>query len=485
MSSLKRNISYQALYQILATCLPLVTSPYLSRVLGAEQLGVYSFTNSIVTYFTLIAGFGVVQYGTRTIAACAGNQETASKHFWSIYCFQAPLALVLLLLYFTIISNFFQEFYVISLIQGIHILSYAFDVNWLYFGLEKFKSTVTRNIAVKVSTVACILVFVKSEDDLWLYTMIMASGMLVNNVVLWVQLPKVVDVKAVCRIRLKDIFQHIRPNFNLFVPQIGVSVYHIMDKTMLGVISSSVQSGYYYNSDKMISIPMGIFDGMGDVLLPRMSALLAQGKQKESIDLFHFSLEFFSALSAAVAFGIAAVAEEFVPLFFGPGYDPCVTLVHFFAPILIVKSFTVVSRMLYLVPSRQEKQINISVFSAASVNLIFNFMLIPRYGALGAVVGTLMAELVCCIIQYWTVMRHFSIIKTFGKVFCYIINGFLMYVVVRLAARALCVNIVVQILLEILIGVFVYGIGCCIIWLAMGRNVKCMIYRFFEMKQHL
>ncbi len=245
MSSVKKNLGYQTIYQILATCLPLITSPYLSRRLGATQLGIYSFTNSVVLYFTLFAMLGTVNYGTRSIAAVKDDPEKCGKVFWDIYLLQAGMAIVAAFVYLCYFVFICKENRLIAFIQMFQILNCFLDINWLFFGLEKFKVTVTRNIFVKAVCFILLFILVKNENDLWKYAVLMVASNIISQLILWKRLP--LFCKKAFHIDLLEIRRHIRPNLVLFVPLLAMSVYHVMDKTMLGIMSTKEQVGYYYN----------------------------------------------------------------------------------------------------------------------------------------------------------------------------------------------------------------------------------------------
>ena len=324
MSKIKRNLGYQTIYQILNTCLPLITSPYLARVLGAEKQGIFSYTQSIVNYFTLFAMLGVVNYGTRTIAECKKERRSISYSFWNIYLFQALTSAICIVLYSSYLFFLSPENRLIALIQGLYLIGSFLDANWLFFGLEKFKITVTRNMVVRLLSVAAILLLVKSRDDLWVYTLIMAGSPVISNVIIWKFIPNEVDIHFTDYINFDEVKRHIKPNLVLFIPLLGMSVYHVMDKTMLGILSSYEQVGFYYNADKIINIPIGVIGGVGTVMLPRMSALFADNRAEDIKKYFLTSIEGIIISAAAMAFGIAAISKEFTPVFFGEGFEPCV-----------------------------------------------------------------------------------------------------------------------------------------------------------------
>lgn len=467
MSNLKRNLGYQTVYQLLNTALPLITSPYLARVLGASKLGVFSFTQSIAGYFVLFATLGVVNYGTRSIAANKENRIVMSRTFFEIYSFQIVASLFSLLLYIGYIILICKENIIVALLQGLLIIGSLIDINWLFFGIENFKVTVTRNMVIRITTVLLILLFVKSPEDLWLYTLIMSAGTVLSNAVLFWFLPRVVDIRVVKQIKLAGIKKHIKPNLVLFIPLLAMSVYHIMDKTMLGALSTYEQTGFYYNADKVINIPIGIITGVGTVMLPRATAMIESGNADEADKLFNFTVEMIVAVSAAMAFGIAAISNEFTPFFFGKGYDACVILIVVLSPVLIIKAMSQTSRMQYLIPNHKEKIFIQSVFAGAIVNLVINWFCIPSLGAMGAVIGTVTAELVTCLWQYIKMGKYIKCGRTIFKSLLYLLFGFFMFVVVRLLSSvttSIIPSRLINIVAEIAIGGMVYVCLCIAFW---------------------
>lgn len=352
MSSIKKNLGLQTAYQILSASMPLITAPYLARKLGAEQLGIFSYTTSIVMYFTLVAMLGTVNYGTRSIASAKDDKAKRNDVFSSIYYLQITVTALATVAYVLYLVVFCRENQLISLLQGIALLSCFVDINWLFFGVEDFQITVTRSIVIKIATVILILLLVKQKTDLWLYTLIMLGGTFLSNAVLFIYLPRYVSFTKVSIGQIKD---HIKPNIVLFIPLLAMTVYHTMDKTMLGALSTYEQSGFYYNSDKIVQIPLLIINGIGTVMLPRMSSLLAEKKQKKADDLFITTMEGVAAISIAIACGIVAVSKEFIPFFFGDGYEPCIVLTIVFSPILLFKGFSVIARTQYLIPMKMER----------------------------------------------------------------------------------------------------------------------------------
>lgn len=463
MSSTKKNIIFQTVYQVLNTCLPLVTSPYLARSLGAEMQGVFSYTNSIVNYFSLFAMLGVVNYGTRTISKSLSTKDDVSDLFWNIYALQFIMSFGAFGCYCAYCVLFGTNYLLVDILQGLYLLSAWLDINWFYFGLGNFKFTIIRSTIIRVSTVVCILLFVKTPADLWIYTLLMGGSFFLSSFVLWFKLPRYVSLSFWRMVKVSEVISHLKPNILLFIPILAMSVYHVMDKTMLGILSTYKQVGFYYNADKVINIPIGIISGLGTVLLPKVSLLKETQEQASVMDYCERALELSISVSVAMCFGLAAISFEFTPLFFGAGFSPCIMLIVALAPVLIVKSLAIMMRMLYLIPYNKEKIFIQSVFLGAISNFIANILLIPHYGAMGAVISTFLAEFVACFWQLFLVRNEMNIKNILKETFIYVVCGMFMLVSIRISASFLGSGWL-GLSLEIILGGFVYVLINIIYW---------------------
>lgn len=457
MKQLIKNLGYQTIYQMLAVCLPLITTPYISRVLGAESLGIYSYTYSIVNYFTIFAMMGILNYGSRSIAIVKKDKQLRSKKFWEIYSLQLVSSLMAILGYCVVIfiSSDNKE---IVIAQAIWVVACIFDISWFFFGIESFKVTVIRNTVIKLLTVIAIFLFVRTAEDLWKYVVIMSMGTLLSQLALWPFLRREI---IYCKPSIQGILSHLKPNFLLFIPLIATSVYHIMDKTMLGIFSTYEQSGFYYNADKVINIPLSLITAMGTVMLPRMSFLVAEGRKDEEGRLFNQTLDLFMFLTYAMSFGIVAVAQEFIPVFFGNGYEVCIQLIYVFAIVMIIKSLSSIIRNQYLIPNNEEKVYTCSVIAGAILNFICNYVfLVPlKLGAMGATLGTLIAEFATCLFYVIFIQRRINILKPIIGSLIYVIPGLVMIFAVQLCAL-LDISIFVRLVFEIAVGAGIYLLFC-------------------------
>ncbi len=452
MNSIKRNLTYNITYQLLILILPLVTAPYVARVLGADGIGTYAYTYSIANYFVLFAMLGLNNYGNRSIAKIHEDKEELSNTFWNIYALQFISAALAIVIYILYLFCFLNDYGVVALYQLVYVGSALFDINWFFFGIEQFKLTVMRNTAIKLLSVGLIFIFVKSAKDLWLYTLICTGGIMISNLALWPFLKQFVYFK---KPEIKIIKTHIIPNFILFIPIIALSLYKIMDKIMLGRMSGIIQVGFYDNSEKIINIPMGIIMALGTVMLPKMSNLAANKNIEQSRKYLEYSLQFIAFLAPALTFGIAGIAPEFALIFYGEKFAACGGIITSLSPIILFISLGNVVRTEYLIPNNKDKIFVISIIIGAIVNLIMNILIIPKFGAVGAAVATICAEASVAIVQALSVRKSIPIRMYLNKVTLYIVIGAVMYLFIRIIARALGISIT-TIAVEIIVGGMIY-----------------------------
>ena len=405
INSIKKNFLYNAFYNVLTLIIPLVTTPYISRIMGAERIGIYSYAYSIATYFGLFILLGLNNYGNRTIASVRDDKNQLSKTFCSIYAMQLIMSLIVIVIYVTYVL-FLASDQLMAWIQLIYLISVALDINWFFFGMEQFKLTVTRNTIIKILNLIFIFILVKSKSDLYIYGLIMVCGPLLSQFILWMFIKKYVMFK---KVSLSDIGQHIKPNLILFIPVIAISLYTIMDRVMLGMMSSMTEVVYYENSNKLTQIPVMAISSLGTVMLPRISNMISNGKKEESIRYIQKSLIVSVLLSTSMAFGLCAVSNEFVPIFYGSGFDKCKDVISILVLSSIFISWANVIRTQYLIPNKKDKIYIVSVFLGAIVNVGINFVLIPKLMSIGAAIGTICAEFIVCAYQTYKVRNELDI----------------------------------------------------------------------------
>ncbi len=451
---MKKNFIYNIIYQILILFLPLITMPYISRTLGAEGIGVYSYTYSIAYYFMLIAMLGLNNYGNRAIAKVREDKKELSKNFWSIYIFQLISTIIMIILYLIYIKIFQTQYKLIALIQVIHVISSMFDINWFFFGIERFKLTITRNTIIKISSVILIFIFVKNPNDVWKYTTILSVSTLFSNIILFSFLRKYVYWVDITK---SDVLKHLKPNLIMFLPVIAVSIYKIMDKIMLGIISTVTEVGYYENAEKIAQIPLTIITALGTVTLPRVSNMISKDQEDKVKLLMDKTMPFIMFLAFPMTFGIIAISTDFSIIFFGDGFLKTGYLIQLLSITLIFLSWGNVIRTQYLLPKEMDKEYVVSAFLGAFINFFLNIFFIPRYSSFGACVGTITAEFFVMFYQTFSVRHELDIKKYFKIAFIFFIKAIMMFIFIMIIGNFINDKII-KIFIQVIIGIIFYVI---------------------------
>lgn len=448
MKKENKNFLYNLIYQVFTFLIPLITTPYISRVLGVDNVGIYSYTYSIVYYFMLGSMLGINNYGSRTIAKNEKNKDIMSKKFISIYLLQLLLSIIMIISYilFLIITSY--KYKSIMMIQSIFLLSAALDINWFFFGLERFKVTISRNIIIKLLSLILIFMFVKTTKDLWIYTLIMSSGTLVSQLYLWVFIKK--EIKLV-KVKLRDILEHLKPCLILFIPVIAYSIYRVMDKTMIGYIAGTTELGYYESAEKIINIPISLITALGTVMLPHMSKL-DTSKIKEKINE---SFELCFCFVVPMIIGLFVISYDFTLIFFGKEFMKTAQILNFLIITILFSGIANVIRTNYLIPSGNDRIYVTSTIMGAIINLILNLIFIPKYKSIGACVGTIVAELTVMMYQIIMTRKNINYNRAFYILIKYLFKGIIMGIII-FAVGNFINNIYIKLCVQIFVAILVY-----------------------------
>ena len=400
MAGIKKNFLYSSAYQLLTIITPIITTPYLSRTIGAEGNGTFSFTQSVVNYFVLFAILGVSSYGVRAVAECGDDRAKRSDVFWNAFAMTCATGSVVVAAYIAYVALFGQHYLLLYLIWGMWVVGSVLDVSWLFFGVQTFSIPTTGNFVTKVCSVAMILVLVRSPQDVWGYVLATAGTNLANSIIPWFFVRRYVDP---VRPTWRRMFSHLKPTLVLFVPVIAISVYSILDKVMLGLFTTVEQVGYFDYADKISRIPLSFITALGVAVLPRMSQIMGAGHDEEGKRLIGTTMWFMLACAFALCFGIVGVAPAFCPSFFGQGFDACVPLMSVLAFVIPTICVTNVIGNQYLLPCHRDRDYTVSVSVGAGVNVVANLVMIPLWGATGAAVASVLSEVAVMIVQGWYV----------------------------------------------------------------------------------
>ena len=450
-----KNYLYNAGYQILNMIIPLITVPYISRVLGAHDVGINEYTNSWVTFFFLMGQMGITLYGNREVAYHRDDLYKRSQTFWGVEALQlltVSSAFVLYLVAVFLFSTTFKEFF---LLQEIWIIATGVDISWYFMGLEEFRITVVRNTLVKIASLILIFTVVKTSNDLGKYILILGASQLVGNLTLWPYLRgNIVWVS----IKKWHPFKHFYPSLLLFIPTVTTQVYLVLNRLMLGRMSTQADLGNFGQADKIVKFVLAVVTATGTVMLPHVANKFAKGDIKGVRNSLYSSFNFVSAIAIPMMFGLMAIAKKFGPWFLGREFVLAGSVIFLEAPIILLIAWSNVTGTQYLMPVNRVKEYTTSVTIGALSNVIFNFVLIGKYGANGAAIATVGSEFLVTASQLWMIHSTISRRKLFRETWKYLFCGMVMFIVVNRICSVINMT-VANLILEVVVGAIIYLLG--------------------------
>lgn len=461
MNKTLSNLIYNVSYQILNMIIPLITAPYIARVMGPSGVGVYSYSTSVANYAAVFMLLGIANYGSRTIAfAMNKDKEVLSKKFWEMYLMQLLSSIIVLLVYVGYLLFAEVEYRTVLFAQIFFLFSVMLDISWYFTGTGQFRVTVTRGVIIKVLQTVLIFLFVKRAEDITVYILIITIGTLIGQLALW---PIALKQISLIKVNIRTVIPHIKPNLVLFLPLLASSVFVYMDKIMLQIITDTTSNvGWYEYAEKIVRIPLTVVSAIGAVMMPKISAIASEKGEDEVGTYMDVSMRYMALLSSAMCFGIIAIAPELSIVYLGKEFAPCGVLMQALSCIIIFSSFANVLRTQYLIPMKKDRSYAVSIIAGAVVNLILNMILIPLFGAMGAVVGTIGAEMAVCVGHIWSVREKLNLKDYFKEWISFLICGVTMFLSVRVVGPIIT-NLYIRLVVEILVGFVVYCVLALIV----------------------
>lgn len=446
-----KNYIYNILYQLLSVIIPIFTIPYVSRVLGPGNIGISSFTSANTQYFVLLASMGISLYATREVSYLKEKDTSLSNLFWEIFIIKCILFVISYLLFiFFMLSD--TEYRLAYFLQSIAIIGTLFDVSWFFMGLQNFKVTVLRNTLVKVLSIILIFILVKGENDVAVYIAILSVSILLGNVSIWPYLLKFIKIPNFAEL---DLIQHVRPILTLFIPQIAIQVFTVVNKTILGVYSTPTEVGLFENSDKIIRVIMAIVTASGTVLLPAISQLYISKNHKKIQELMYRGFDYISFIAIPLSIGIASISNKFATWFFGVSFKNIDGVLIVLSLVLVFMAWNNTFSSQFLIPAKHESWYTKSFVYGAILNALLNLILDKQIGAMGAAISAVFAETFVIIYQINKIRYFFSIKKLFKNIWKYYLSAFVMGLSIFFINEHFIFNIWI-LLLDGLVAIIVY-----------------------------
>lgn len=459
-NKISTNYLLNMMYNILTIIVPLVTTPYVSRVLGAEGVGIYSYCLSIQTYFIIAGTLGIPTYARRAVAVTRNDKDSLNKVFSELWILQLLLLMISFFIYL-FVSRTLDNYFWMFLVCGIGMIASFFDVSWLLAGLEEFKGIVFRNFIVKMTSVFAIFIFVKTVNDLYIYGACIMVANLIGNLWMWSVSYKYIKF---VKFDFRKIFRHIGPAFILLLPTMVTSINQVVDKTMMGYLANNMaEVGYYEQAQKVITISVTVVTSLGAVLMPRLAALFNEKKKEEVTTFLKKGIEVICFVSIPLAVGVSAISNNLVPWFYGNGFEKVEFLLIILAPLMFLLGFNDLIGVQLLVAVNKEKSLFIANLFGVLTNIVMNSILIPKYLCYGAAFATVFSELVKTVCFCVISGRYFDFVHLIKSIGRYLTAALPMGAIVVALSKTIFVgSSMFNTMIMILIGGCIYG---CILML--------------------
>ncbi len=464
-----KNYLYNLSYQILTIILPIITVPYVTRIFTSEALGNYVFYNSIVSYFSLFAMLGIGVYGTKQIAAASDVSST----FWNIYAIQLIASILAISVYIIAIFSIPQMGGVIPLIVVITLFAKMIDISWLFSGKEDFKKITIRNVVIRIIGVISIFTFVKSSDDLYLYVFLIVIFDFLGQFVMWVPAKKFIKRPS---FNTKIMKKNLHPIVLLFLPQVAISLYVVLDRTLLGLLGSYSDVGIYEQGQKLISILLKVVSSLGVVMLPRVANLLSERRDKEAQNMVKFSFILYNLIIFPMMFGLIAVNEVFVKLFLGQNFQDVKYVLYVIVFNIMFVGWTNILGYQVLVVRNKNKEFMLSTTIPAFVSVAVNVAVIPFFGYIGASITSVVVEILVFAIQWYysrnIINKNLLFNKDLVKIIC---SSLVMFGAVMLCKMALGLDGIIGLIIYLAVGGISYLVMIFLLKTVNIREIKAML----------
>ena len=388
---------------------PLITFPYVSRVLHVENIGIYNFCQSVVSYFSLAAGLGISTYAVREGARYRNDREEMSKFASEIFSINmistliSYLVLVVCILYIPELNQYAK----ITVALSVSILFTTIGCEWIFQIYEEFGYITIRSIAFQCLSLIFLFVFVKDSSDLLVYATITAVSSSGANII------NAISRRKYCKIRIiinKKIFKHLMPILVLFATSVATTIYTNADITMLGVFAGNKATGLYSVSTKIYNIVKQMLAALIIVSIPRLSSYLGLKKIKAFESMANQILNALIVIVVPSVIGIFSLSKNIVLFISGQEYIEAEMSLKILSIALFFSIFSWFYTSCVLIPYRMENKVLIATIIAALANIGLNFILVPCFQQDAAAATTVIAEALSLFITWWYGRKYFKMV---------------------------------------------------------------------------
>lgn len=404
MSNKIHSVKYNFIMNFILTAtqfiFPLITFPYVSRVLQASGNGRVNFAASVANYFMMVASLGIPTYGVRACARVRDNKDELTKTVQELFFINFVVTVLVSITYIVAIYTVprFAEDKALFYINGINIVLNMIGMNWVYQALEQYDYITLRSIIFKLISIVLMFVLVHGQGDYVVYAAITVFASVGSYVLNFFRLRKIIKLKIYSNYNLR---QHFKPIFTLFAQSVAASIYTNLDTVMLGFMKTDADVGYYHAAVKIKAVLLSLVTSLGNVLLPRMSYLVKNRMMSDFKKYMVKALNFEHLMAFPLAMYFILYSKESINIFAGPGYEGAVLAMQIIIVAVIPNGLTGVLGVQVLTSLERERYVLYSVLVGAVSDFLLNIVLIPGYGAAGAALATTIAEFLVLFVQIY------------------------------------------------------------------------------------
>lgn len=453
-ANVKKNTFLNMLKSVSSILFPMISFPYASRTLLTDSLGRVNFGNSIVSYFTLIAGLGINTYAIRECSKVKNDREKLEKLSSQLYSLNVCTTLVsyILLFILLIFATPLQEYRLLIVMQSLVIMMTTIGADWINNVMEDFKYITIRTIVFQAVSLLLLLLFIKSPDDYMKYAMISVISSGGANIL------NAIHRKKYCKIRFTkdiDVKKHIKPVLLLFSMLLAQTIYVNSDSTILGLIKGDTEVGLYSVSTKIYNIVQALVNSVTLAILPQLSYNFEIKNLKKVNELLRYGLNFTVTLGLPCIVGICSIAPQLIQVISGEQYLAASTSLRIMALALGCSFLGGFLGNMIMIPSGQDKICMISSIISAVLNLVLNLIFIPKFGLNAAATTTLISMLFGFIFKYPFVRKDISLGDK-KTIFLGPIFGSVIIIPISLVITRIISNIFASVLIVVILSLVEY-----------------------------
>ena len=461
--SLKLNLIFNILYQVVTVLSPLIVTPKISRVFGVDYIGVKSYTFSIVYYFAIFGVLGLDMLGQRKIAIVKDDEYERSKIFWTIYSTRFFLVFISLIVYcfYALIAPFSVIERIVTLCWVFYLIREMINPIWFLQGLEKYRLISVLGIISQIAYVLGTILFINEKTDLPLYIVIYTVIPLVISLCYF---PDVRNNAIFIKPKLNDMIHSLKESIVYFVPTIATAIYSMVDKTMLGFFDiQKISTGLYESSERLVKVALALSTASFTIMRTRMSYLFGKRNPEEYQKMCSIFMSFSMMLCWPIMFGIIGISKDFVPVFFGTGFEDVVGLSYIFSLVVPCLTISGLLQAIYIFPYGLQKTMDIYYGIIVSVNILMNLLFINLWGTVGAILASVFAEFLLALILIIRAKKDIEVGYLAVGSIKYFIASLIMLIVMNILSSSLSLNPIIKLSIEFICAVFTYFIVCFIL----------------------